>query len=156
MMNAPVSCFQLKSSLRASPPCPDEGVHPEQRSGDSDCAAAFRPGLRLRCCRSRCVLSFRGTRSVAWWLKMKYNVKCQRSLDPGIFIKYLNIMEMVNYFYIFFTTCSLVFPFYNSTLYFLFTTNIWFFAPIHFIDTCIYFTDNHDIIILYYFIWNNM
>lgn len=49
-------------TLRASLPCPAEGLHPKPNPGDSDGAAAFRVGLRLRCRRSRCLLPFRGTR----------------------------------------------------------------------------------------------
>lgn len=52
--------FRLISTLR----CPllrlDEGLHPKQDPADSDSAAAFRVGLHLWSCGSRCLLPLRG------------------------------------------------------------------------------------------------
>ncbi|XP_034559608.1 solute carrier family 25 member 24, like isoform X2 [Notolabrus celidotus] len=53
----------------------DEGVHPEQNSGDSDGAAAVRFGLCVWCCYSRCLLPFRGIRDQWQVLKVRLNLQ---------------------------------------------------------------------------------
>lgn len=53
---------QSKGPIRASLICPDEGIYSKQDPGDPDGAAAFWFGLCVRCCRSHCLLPFRGMR----------------------------------------------------------------------------------------------
>lgn len=70
--------------------CSDEGVHPKPDTRDPDGAAALWLGLCVWCCRSCCLLSFRGIKD-HWQVIVKYrllhvsNVCMPLSVNYGVF-----------------------------------------------------------------------